>query len=414
MELFTQPKFEDYAITTQTVCTHIEGHFDLRVLFSILANKVDHKSYEVGHQIYTHLLDILKLSKSKALTDLADYSFEKYKVPVKSHTQFRNLQKDIAALLISFPSLDMTSKTLENNQSIIHKRWIRDVKRSWIKELETYTPREFSIRYVRYLSYTIGTLPTKKYKIKYKKALTDKDVVEVDQDMDLTRSTDESFMNQVTIDVMIDGEFINIKIFPDCKIVFAGCKKPDHAGKAAEYIFHLLKQVESEYKSRKFSLHPMLISIEKPDFENCVVVKNNDSDIALNVSMTNIIFRLNFFINLQKLDMFIYDHPELGFDSTFDPSEKSSLKCTLADEDGISHTFTIFMKGTVIHSGKIYEKMRKPFNKFIQLMADHMGSFYIRDIRVIKVFMKHYRQVKEITDTSDFSDSNSLSSCDSN
>lgn len=364
---YNKPKFDDYPITTQTVCAQMRGKFHLSDLYQKLSTIIDPEARIASNKIIQIMRKtILLLNENYQTVSQENNILSSYMVSddIDDIEEFRN--HVIQQTLELSPSRD-DSETIKSQISPQMKKYktiLRQARTSITTIVDSYVPKNNIIRYVQYKTFVVGLMPAKKYKIKIKRRTRNKqDLVKIENRKKKTKKSNEAFMNQVTISIYVKDGYVNVKIFPDGNLVFTGCRQEYHSALAMDAIMNILRDLNFE------------IDAYRPE---------------LKVSMTNKIFKLGFNINREMLDTLINDHPELGFESTYDPCDKSSVSVNYQR----TNTFTIFLKGTIIHSGKELEKMREPFNKFIDFIDEHIFDIMLENVYINGIFSKHYKNAK--------------------
>lgn len=207
-------------------------------------------------------------------------------------------------------------------------------------------------------------------------------------------STKGHFRNQINMYIYIIDKMVTIKILPTGKFHLTGCKTPNHTHQAAIILARLINKVNTP---------------EKPT----IIMENDEPlNIILETVMVNIDFKLDFDIDLKKLDKAM-QNPDTPFWSIYDPPVNTSVNVKLPFElpeeirhdhiifdKGINkspkltftnkcpkatkmpkkeHTFLVFSSSKVIQSGRNYNSEMKPVHdKFIQFIKEHRSEIELK------------------------------------
>lgn len=354
ISFFRKPEFDDYPITTQTVCTRLNGKFSLIELYQSLASIVDPNAISASNQI----LQIV----NKTIEQLGGKN-EK----IQETVELKALNDTVFAQTLNINMFNIINEENCKNYKFILKQTRENINAI----INAYVPCKNFIRYIQYKTLVVGLMPPKKYKIKIRRRVKlQQNVVKIENTKRKPKKSNEAFMNQVTVSICIDDCYINVKIFPDGNLVFTGCRKDNHASLALQLIIKSLNNIGYNV--------------------------GDEPTIPLKVSMTNKIIKMGFPINREMLDTLINMDEDSGFMSNYDPCEKSSVSVTYNG----TNTFTVFLKGTIIHSGKETEKMREPFNKFMNFICDHIEEIMLKNMIVEQIFDKHYNKSSNVIDVS--------------
>jgi len=115
------------------------------------------------------------------------------------------------------------------------------------------------------------------------------------------------FLNSVTVGVMLENEkIINIKITSNGKFQITGCKLDKHVISCITYLFHHIVYTQEYFNEKIYELNADEIN---PKFIFNTVMRNKD-------------FKIDFDINIQKLDEIIYTQED--FISLYENDSKST------------------------------------------------------------------------------------------
>ena len=202
------------------------------------------------------------------------------------------------------------------------------------------------------------------------------------------------FRNQINLYIYIIDKMVTVKVLPTGKFHLTGCKTPTHTHKAAIALARLI------YKAH---------TPEKPTFE----MENDEPlNITLETVMVNIDFKLDFDIDLKKLDLAMQSR-DTEFWSIYDPPVNTSVnvklpfelpdlirhdyiifkngitkkptitfidKCPKANKESKKeHTFLVFSSSKVIQSGRNYNSEMKPVHdRFVAFIEQHRGEIELK------------------------------------
>jgi hypothetical protein len=209
--------------------------------------------------------------------------------------------------------------------------------------------------------------------------------------------TAKKFRNQIHVRIFSIDKCVATKIFKTGKLHFTGCKKKEHAQRAAVELIKKFKEMDA------------LVDCE-----------SDNVTITLETVMVNVGFELDFVINRELLDITIQEKSEENMYSIYEPDSQTSVNMKMVYKDPTvksfdqiilksdnsetftivdsspksnitnkrEHTFLVFggsnkgktkNKSKVIQSGRYYDTHMEPaFKKFLQFINDNRDKIEMK------------------------------------
>ena len=172
------------------------------------------------------------------------------------------------------------------------------------------------------------------------------------------------FLNSVTIGLVLENEkIINIKITSNGKFQITGCKSNKHVVSCIKYLFHHIVYTQEYFNEEIYKLNE---NETEPKFIFNTVMRNKD-------------FKINFDINIQKLDELIYSQED--FISLYETDSKTTcinikyplhkkyedeLDCITFDIDKLVNSIPFKLKHNKLYTNYKPQLSKIDFNEYLE------------------------------------------------